>query len=103
MFILFFYTGPLETIVHEKTGFLVDQKASEFAKSMARLINEPELRKMAAKEVTLVLYMFKQSFRVLSEYENCSPSKLSLIALTSLLVMSLYNNFDILTIVIYFF
>jgi glycosyltransferase involved in cell wall biosynthesis len=35
--------GPLETVVHEKTGFLCDQTPQAFAEAMTRIVLDPQL------------------------------------------------------------
>jgi glycosyltransferase involved in cell wall biosynthesis len=41
--------GPLETIVHQKTGFLVEPRAEEFAKAMEQLADSPSLVRIMGK------------------------------------------------------
>lgn len=37
--------GPLETVLHEHTGYLCDQTAATFADAMLRFVNDSDLRK----------------------------------------------------------
>ena len=41
--------GPLETVVHEKSGFLIEPCAEEFAKAMERLADSPSLVRIMGK------------------------------------------------------
>uniref|UniRef100_A0A1I7XB62 thioredoxin-dependent peroxiredoxin n=1 Tax=Heterorhabditis bacteriophora TaxID=37862 RepID=A0A1I7XB62_HETBA len=50
--------GPKESIVHEQTGFLVDQSAHEFTTCMLRLIQEKELRIKMAEQMSSMAKAF---------------------------------------------
>jgi alpha-1,3/alpha-1,6-mannosyltransferase len=61
--------GPLETVAHDKTGYLVDSNADEFSKAMYDLINSPDKHSsMCSAARTRVIQNF--SFKAFQEKLN---------------------------------
>ncbi|XP_048578101.1 alpha-1,3/1,6-mannosyltransferase ALG2 [Nematostella vectensis] len=87
--------GPLETVSHNKTGFLCDPDAESFAKAMQKIVEGDKLRKSLG-EAGRPHVMSKFSFEVFAEQlhtlvtDSSRPSRLWSVVVTCVLMVVVF-------------